>query len=364
MELTEIRSIDQVEEELNRLETLDGPDSKTVLELVGEQLSQWELIVRQTSHYAIAFRIGELLEKVNQFWLALSWYQWLAVAVEQESSDDLLLRSTRAKGRMYIRLGLYEESLPLLQEVENHLMTVGSHDPYDLPVLQQNIALVYFHLEQHETAVEYAQSALTHLRPLGDQYKINIVEAMMGTYLHALKRFEESFEYLMRAREGLEAAKDYLNLARSWHNHAELMRDWGRLEEAIAAWRMSLEIKKRVHDYTGQVNTLVSITDFLIGKNEWHAALSYITQAFTICHQNRLYDKEIVCLERWSNILFALGRYPELEICASRALFLVKNCSTKNLVTSLLRKIAEYCERVGFEDLALQYNTNAVQLLG
>jgi tetratricopeptide (TPR) repeat protein len=364
LELTEIHTIAQVEAEVNRLEMLEGLDSKTVLELIGEQLSKWELAVRQTSHYALAFRIGELLEKVNQYWLALSWYQWLAVEVEAEASSELMIRSTRAKGRMYIRLGLYEEALPLLQLVEEYLTMEESQDPYDLPILLQNIAIVYNHLEQFETALKYAQSALTSFSQLGDTNRVNVVEGMIGTYLMALKRFEASFEYLLRARDGLEAAKDHLNLARCWHNHAELMRDWGRPEEAIAAWRMSLEMKKRVQDSPGQVNTLVSITDYLIGQNEWHAALSYITQAFTICHQHRLYDKEIVCLERWSHILFALGRYAELEVCASRAMFLVKSCTAKQSVTSLLQKIADYCEQVGFEHLAKQFHINAVQILG
>lgn len=364
MELTEIHTIDQVEAQVSRLEMQEELDSKTVLELIGEQLANWELAVRQTSHYALAFRIGELLEKVNQYWLALSWYQWLAVEVEAEAVHEMMLRSTRAKGRTYIRLGLYEEALPLLQQVEEHITLEGSQDPYDLPILLQNIAVVYSHLEQFEIALQYAQSALTSFSQLGDTNRVNVVEGMIGTYLHALQRFEESFEFLLRARDGLEAAKDYLNLARCWHNHAELMRDWGRYEEAIAAWRMSLEMKKRVQDSSGQVNTLVSITDYLIGQNEWHAALSYITQAFTICHQHRLYDKEIDCLERWSHTLFALGRYTELEVCASRAMCLVKSCTAKQSVTSLLQKIADYYERVGFAHLAEQYHTNAVQILG
>lgn len=361
---TEIRPIHEVEQEVSRLEMLEGFDSKTVLELIGEQLSEWELAVRQTSHYALAFRIGDLLEKVNQFWLALSWYQWLADAVEQESSNGLKMRSIRAKGRMYIRLGLFEESLPLLKQVEEHLNTFGSADPRELPALWQNIAVVHAHLNQHELALTYAQSALTHFSQLGERNIVNVVEGMIGSFLWALKRYEESFKYLTQARAGLEQEHDYLNLARTWHNIAELLRDWGRPEEAIASWRMSLEMKKRIEDCPGQVNTLLSIIDYLIGQDDWHCALSYTTQAFTICHQHRLYDKEIACLERWSNILNALGRYAELEVCAARATYLAKSCTTKHQVTSLLQKVATYCEQAGLEDLAEQFNSRAIQLLG
>nr|WP_283809075.1 tetratricopeptide repeat protein [Tumebacillus amylolyticus] len=184
---------------------------------------------------------------------------------------------------------------------------------------------------------------------------------MIGTNLKSLKRFEESFTYLTRSRDGLEQNQDYFHLARAWHNYAELMRDWGRTEEAVAAWRMSLEIKKRTQDHDGQVNTLLSIAEYFISQSDWHAALRYVTQAFPLCHQHRLFDQEVTSLDCWATILFALGRTSELEVVATRATHLRESVTVKHQVIMLLHKVAEYFRQVGRFDLAGQYGNKAVQ---
>jgi len=227
----------------------------------------------------------------------------------------------------------------------------------------QNMASLYDRLERWDEGLRYAERALAAFRSFDDQKRVSILLLMTGTYQYKLHLYEDAFDSLLQAREGLEKFKDYFHLARCWHNYAELMRDTGRMEEAIAAWRMSLEMKKRTDDHLGQVNTLLSLTEYVCTQTDWHGAQRYATQAIALCHEHRLYDQEIQCLKSWSNILFALGRFSELEVCAARAMFLVGSVSAQDKVAQLLQKISQDYSKIGHEELAKQYSKNAVQIL-
>jgi tetratricopeptide (TPR) repeat protein len=360
-----VKTILEVEQELNRLEAMLEAQDQGILEVIGEQLAVWEQVVRQGSHYALALRIGQLLEEIRQYWLALSWYQWIGEAQPSEQvTEETIIRSIRLQGRMYIRLGMYKEALVRLEQAEALIQRLDDSPGEDLALIWQNMASLYFQLRSYEQALQKADAALELFKQIGDRHRMSILKLMTGTYHYALQRYDAAFELLCEAREGLEEFRDYFHLARCWHNYAELLRDSGRLEEAIAAWRMSLEMKKLSQDHVGQVNTLLSISEFVSSsQGDWHSALFYATQAIALCHEHHLYDQEIVCLDRWSTILFELGRYSELEICAARALHLSESVTTQEQVASLLRKIASDYLKIGYEDLARQYNMNAVQIL-
>lgn len=358
MDTALVRSIDRLRAELDRMAETE---TEALVEAIGERLSAWEILVRQTRSYDLALRIGELLERVDHWWFALSWYQWVTKSIPNEATDDIGIRALRRKGRVYIRLGMYEEALPLFLQVEQYLAGVAGGDLLELPSLMQNISLSYEQLGQYEMALIYAERTLELLDQQGDEYRVAIVNMMMGMNLRMLQRYEDAFAHLIRARDGLEKSGDRHHLARAWHNYAELMCDWGRPEEAVAAWRMSLEMKKKTRDYQGQVNTMLSITEYFISHKDWHGALGYITQVFPLCHQYRLYDMEIQCLEQWSEILFALGRYAELEVVVTRASHLSPYVTKKLQVTTLLQKVSGYFRQIGQEHLAEQYNLNAVQ---
>jgi len=287
-----------------------------------------------------------LLERSRHLWLSLSWFQWVVGELDGGRPDERVLRALRSKGRIYIRLRMYEEAIPLLTRVETGLEELGINDPQILASLLQNIGIAYGQVHRHEEAIDYGERALQLIRELGDAHHIALIEAVIGSSLSSLGRFEEALDYLTSSRHGFERCGDLINLARSWHNYAELMRDWGRKEEAVAAWRMSLEIKKRTSDSVGQVNTLLSITEYFINDRDWYAALGYVTQAFPLCHQHRLYDKEVGCLELWAMILFALGRTSELEVVVTRARFLAQNDSLQSKVNVLLQKVSGYVEQL------------------
>lgn len=351
-----------MEQELNRVEELLQTDSGVVLEQIGAKLCDWERSVKSTRNYTSALRIGDILEKLGQNWLAYSWYQWI------DSHEDVTgpLKTTvmRAKGRVQIKLGMYPEALSVLKEVEALLIQEGKANTHDYSYTAQNIAVIHTRREEFQPALEYAQIALKLFEEHEDRTRVIQAKSLVGQCYHGLGQFEQSYEYLTRARDGLEECEDYFTLARCWHNYAELMRDWGRPEEALAAWRMSHEMKKKTGDHFGQVNTLLSMGEYMVSQQDLHSALQYTTQSITLCHQHRLYDQEIKCLQLWSDILSALGRYAELEVCASRAKCLVRNVSQQEEVASLLQKIAKDFQRIGRNDLAEQISMNAIQILG
>lgn len=353
----------QIRYQLDQLEQLAQRDSRKALQSIGDRLAAWEGIVRQHSHVELAFRIGQVLEDLRQYWLALSWYQWIADLDPSKISREEQTRSIRAKGRMCIKLGLNQEALRFLKEAEELLQQAGSSDLTELPVVWQNMGSLHDRLESWDEALMYTERALTAFREFDDQKRVSILLLMVGTYQYKLQRYEAAFDTLLQAREGLEKFKDYFHLARCWHNYAELMRDTGRMEEAIAAWRMSLEMKKRTDDHVGQVNTLLSLTEYVCTQNDWYGAQRYATQAIALCHEHRLYDQEILCLKSWSNILFALGRFSELEVCAARAMYLVESVTAQDQIVQLLQKIAQDYSKIGYEELAMQYSKNAVQIL-
>jgi len=342
MEALRIHSIQELEAQLSQLEELVCSNEEATSEHIGEQLAEWEKLVMRTSDFALALRIGDLLERSRHFWLALSWYQWVVAAQKGQELNEHWLRALRSKGRIYIRLRMYQEALPLLKQVEEGIEQIGTPDPNALPFLLQNISIVYGQLGQHEEAVSYGQRALALISEQGDIHRTSMVEGTIASNLSALQRFDEALDYMTRSRMGFEKCRDQINLARSWHNYAELMRDWGRMEEAVAAWRMSLEIKKRTLDYVGQVNTLLSITQYFISRDDWHGALGYVMQAFPLCHQHRLYDKEVHCLEAWSSVLYALGRFSELEVVMTRAKFLAEHAAVEPQVQQLLATVSGY----------------------
>jgi tetratricopeptide (TPR) repeat protein len=355
----QIRTVEELHQELHKLEQLVDSNPEDALQLIGDGIADWEKLVRQTSDLPLALRVGELLEKARHYWLALTWYQW-AMESEATSPDQTTIsRVMRAQGRVCIRLGMNQEALRILQLVEQQGVpdAPGSHD---LPTLWQNLSVVHSALGQFDQSIEYAQRARRRFQELGDTHRMSIAEFMIGSDLKHLREFEASCEYLTRSREGMEQHQDYFHLARSWHNYAELMRDWGRMEEAVAAWRMSLEMKKRTKDHVGQVNTLLSITEYFMSRQEWHGALRYVTQAFPLCHQYRLYDQEVKSLDCWATILYALGKFSELEVVATRATYLRESVSV-NQVIMLLHKVTEFFRQIGRQDLAEAYGSKVVQ---
>ncbi|PWK13799.1 tetratricopeptide repeat protein [Tumebacillus permanentifrigoris] len=356
----QIRTIEELHQELHRLELLVESDPDVALQSIGEGIADWEMLVRKTFDFPLALRIGELLEKAKHFWLALNWYQWAVEADDASPDLTTISRVMRSKGRIYIRLGMHQDALRVLQRVEE-LGVPDTADSMDLPTLWQNLSMVHSTLGQFDESIQYAERALHRFQEKGDTHRVCILEFMIGSDLKSLKRFEDSCEYLTRSRKGMEQHKDYFHLARSWHNYAELMRDWGRMEEAVAAWRMSLEMKKRTKDHAGQVNTLLSITKYFISRQEWHSALRYVTQAFPLCHPYRLHDQEVKSLDCWATILYELGRYSELEVVATRATYLLERVAVKHHVIMLLHKVTEYFRQIGRNDLAGEYGSKAVQ---
>jgi len=351
-----------MEQELNRVEELLQTDSNAVLEQIGAKLSGWERSVKSTRGYTSALRIGDILEKLGQNWLALSWYQW--IDSQEDVEGPLKTTVMRAKGRVQIKLGMYPEALAVLKEVEESLRRAEKADTLDYAFTAQNIAVIHTCREEFQPALQYAKIALERFEVHKDRMRVIQAISLVGQCYHGLGQFEQSYEFLTRARDGLEECGDYFTLARCWHNYAELMRDWSRPEEALAAWRMSHEMKKKTGDHFGQVNTLLSMSEYMVSQQELHSALQYTIQSITLCHQYRLYDLEINCLKLWSDILSALGRYAELEVCASRAKCLARSVSQQQEVASLLQKIAEDFQRIGRNDLAEQISMNAIQILG
>jgi tetratricopeptide (TPR) repeat protein len=348
-------SIAELKNELSRLEGLvNTPEADKLHELIGDQLTLWEQIVRRDSDYDTAFRIGELLETVRLHWLAIAWYQWVVGSTGAEKDDQERRRKALlSKARVFIKLRMYHEALSLLLYVEEHLTSnIDSEEWSEWHTLLHNTALTYGQLENYELALAYATRALRLVEKSGNTHAVRTTKLMIGSFLAKLNRFEESFAYLTKACEEFERCQDHFHLARSWHNYAELMKSWGRKEEALAAWRMSLEIKKRTHDYDGQVNTFLSITDHLLDQEDWHGALRYVTQAFPICHQHRLHDLEVLCLDRWATIAFELKRKSDLEVVVTRATYLGENVSAK--VTHLLDKVACYFDQLGLAEKGRQ----------
>jgi len=351
-----------MEQELNELEQLLPSDSQDVLERVGEKLTDWEQLVKATHDFSSALRIGGILEKLRQNWLALAWYQW--IATEEGVDGSLLTTVMRVQGRVQISLGLYVNALTTLKGVQQRLMEEEKTDTYDYAFALHNIAVVYNLQAEYQASLEYAHPVLNFFEEQGDRPRASIVKSLLGSCYHNLKKFEESYKYYTDARDGLEECKDYFALARNWHNYAELMSSWGRMEEALAAWRMSHEMKKKTGDVIGQVNTMLSMGEYLNTQRDWHSALRYCTQAIAICHQHHLYDQEVQSLKLWSELLYALGRYSELEVCAVRATHLVRHVTKPQEVVSLLQKVAHDVKQIGRNDLAEQISMNAIQILG
>lgn len=359
----QINTLEDLQHQLALMEEQVSGDSQTVLEQIGEQLADWERIVRENAACSLALRIGELLVSAKQYWLALSWFQWVLSASSGDVDPFSRAKALRHKGRICILLDMTDASLPYLKQAEALLSAHGYKETREYCMVMQNLSIAYVTAGQFEQALAAAQVALPGLIELEDHNMAGIVAATIGSCLRNLKQYEEALEHYTQAREWLELAQDTFHLARVWHNYAELMRDWGRMEEAIAAWRMSLEMKKRNRDNVGQVNTLLSMADYLTSREELHAAWQYVSQAIAVCHLHNLREEEIICLDRWSGILIELGRFADLEICAARAAHLAQEGSGRKRVLDMLRHIAEQCQKSGLEQQAAQYNMIAVQII-
>ncbi|HEU4965189.1 MAG TPA: tetratricopeptide repeat protein [Bacilli bacterium] len=359
----QVQTLDALEQQLAKLEQQVQANPETVLEQVGEQLAGWELLVRQHAAYSLGLRIGELLFETKQLWLALSWFHWVVSSEVTEPDIATRAKALRQKGRIYIFLGMSETALPIFEEAEELFRTSGAMETREYSVLLQNHAVALVRTRQYEAALDVSKRALPQLIAHGDLNSAARVSATMGSCLRITNQYEEALDSFIQARDWLETTQDYLHLGRVWHNYAELMRDWGRVEEAIAAWLMSLEMKKRTHDHTGQVNTLLSMAGYLMSQAEYHSAWKYVSQAIALCHQYQLREAEIRCLDKWSEILIALSRYADLEVCATRAAHLANIGFGKDRVKAMIGKIAEHCRQVGLEQQAAQYNTIAVQII-
>ena len=136
------------------------------------------------------------------------------------------------------------------------------------------LGTVKVRLGRYVEAVEAFREA--HALAEGEQCRR--VEASLGGALIRIGRFDEAAAVLERARSETQGAGDAQVEARAQHNLGIALHHMGRIPEAVAAYRASLELRP-VSDPQARANTLLSLGEALRLAGRWERARASLEEA-------------------------------------------------------------------------------------
>ena len=213
-----------------------------------------------------------------------------AVRIREEltDGDDVRARMLQTMGRVYERLGLYDDARELMEEAV--LLNRELLEPQDRRFIDSLNELSWLHYRREDWAAaqQLAEEALALQRSAsgGDTPEMARSLNLLGTITYYLDDYEGSIGYYRRAQTVLDAPKwrDSDQRGTTLNHLGIVYSTLSRFDEAEAVYRESLEIRRRVlgEDHPDTATAYVNLGALYANMNRYDDALEYANRGLGI----------------------------------------------------------------------------------
>lgn len=189
----------------------------------------------------------------------------------------------RVSGRFKEALEIQIQSAPLFQNSNNHALRGNFHNVYAQVLKEMGLAE---HKEDYidRALVEYAAASF-HFEQAGHKRFQGNIENNLAVLFASIKRFDEAYQHLDRARSLFEQVKDRGMLAHVDETLARTLISEGRNSEAATAVRKAVRIFQEGDESSGLAEALTTEGTALARLKRAEDALSSFQRAMKVAHQ-------------------------------------------------------------------------------
>ncbi|HZX24160.1 MAG TPA: serine/threonine-protein kinase [Woeseiaceae bacterium] len=207
---------------------------------------------------------------------------------ELTDEDDVRARMLQTMGRVYERLGLYDDARELMEEAV--LLNREVLEPQDRRLIDSlnELSWLHYRREDWSAARQLAEEALALQRSAagGDIPEMARSLNLLGTITYYLDDYEGSIGYYRRALAVLDAPEwRDSDLRGTTLNHLGIVYSTlSRFDEAEGVYRESLEIRRRVlgEDHPDTATAYVNLGALYANMNRYEDALEYANRGLEI----------------------------------------------------------------------------------
>lgn len=262
--------------------------------------------------YRHAIRLTDSVSSSDTIVIANLYHQYAAVLLGMDNFDSSYF--------------YYQKAIGLLSDYSS------DSKKYELSLCYNSLAFWYMRQKDFSPAKQYFLKALQIQEEEYESTKDEIVAdgnvastCMNLAMLYGLEEnFDSAFLLIDRSIQLRESVKNSKNLHGSYYNKAELLKETGRYEEAIAYYRKAMKLRERQyekgHDAMNQIYTAFGIAKAQMG--EMDSAAFYTSKAIEsleIHHEHNIYDL-VDCYLNLSRMYLQQGEFAQSKASLQTAI--------------------------------------------
>ncbi|HEY4457092.1 MAG TPA: BTAD domain-containing putative transcriptional regulator [Pseudonocardiaceae bacterium] len=227
---------------------------------------------------------------------ALLWEDidsWQRALVAGENLDDttILLRSDRAMGEAYYRVGLIAQAQEHLYRSLSATRSTG--DELSEARTHESLSFVLGMIGEIDRAIEHGAEGLRLVKQLGLPEFVGSLQNMLGFQLARAGRFDEALTQCVAAYESTKLSADKELAAESLDSLGYIALHTGQHDLALDYYREALAVCREISSAFGEVEVLKNLGSAYRAAGDPAAARSTWTEAVELCRsQGRAKDAE------------------------------------------------------------------------
>jgi tetratricopeptide (TPR) repeat protein len=230
-------------------------------------------------------------------------------SAELEGHPTVLMATHRLRGEALYYAGRYPEALAEHTEELRLADATGNARARALGEVRR--ANVLAMMGQPESALTDARNAAATLERLGDAPEAAHAHLFIGVVIAGMPtnppRFAESIREFAEAMRLGEKARDPRHVAWALFNTADVLREMGRIDEAVEQNARSREILERIGDRFGLVNAMIVQGKILTDRGEYERAEVELLDAYRLVRELKAPADEVDVVLRLAQLSYARG---------------------------------------------------------
>jgi tetratricopeptide (TPR) repeat protein len=232
-----------------------------------------------------------------------------ANSAELKGHPTVLMATHRLRGEALYYAGRYPEALAEHTEELRLADATGNVRARALGEVRR--ANVLAMMGQPESALTDARNAAATLEQLGDAPEAAHAHLFIGVVIAGMPtsppRFAESIREFAEAMRLGEKAQDPRHVAWALFNTADVLREMGRIDEAVEQNARSREILERIGDRFGLVNAMIVQGKILTDRGEYERAEVELLDAYRLVRELKAPADEVDVVLRLAQLSYARG---------------------------------------------------------
>jgi len=299
---------------------------------------------------------------------SMSYYVQALEKREKVDDKQLIGNSLNSIGVIYNNSDAFSQAIPYFERAEAVRLELG--DLLTLRKTQSLMASAYLFLgEEQYNDMIYTESlknlekALEINKNLNAKSGVGEVLNQMGFVYSNLGDYTTAVEKISEAVRIMDEEKNISGLAGAYNHLGIVLQMSGRLERALEYYNNSLKIFEELNDTLNIVALMSNIGTIYFDIKEYGKAEEYLLEALKISQKAKEKSLEGNCLLNLANTQSLLGKIPDSLSSYKSGLEIARSLNSPDLTWKFLTGIAEYYEKAGNYDKAIELNDTALNII-